>query len=448
MPPKASGDAPKVPLLAPRVVVRVRPLAVEGGHSAQGRAVYKRLAKWGDGEVVLDDNVDLVRSGEAAKAADKLSRPQVYKFMQDILDTDAAQQAVYDSSTSEVVRKFVAEGYNALVFAYGQTGTGKTHTIFGPEQSWDNLRHNDAGIFPRAVADVFDAMAGQSYILSAAAMEFYMCECTDLMDDNRPCMIGIDHAPLGLRETEFRREEDCLEFMATVRANRTARSTLMNQAGGGHSGSSRSHCAMILTLRQVVSCDQCLKTKLTIMDMAGAERPSSTGQEHESAIKAVMDYWRGVPVSVGGQGVIVNFELSGLRTAVVQAAEQHRARRKLINPKSMGTSFIEFASGCFDGSSLLAMIVTLSPAPSCGWETWFSCKYGEDLAKLRAPVQAQRARPLDKVVDEAQKAVEKSRAELEKTPATGPASKYKFKREVTARHDQNEAEMWARLGGP
>ena len=47
------------------------------------------------------------------------------------------------------------------------------------------------------------------------------------------------------------------------------------------------------------------------------------------------------------------------------ARARHR-RKPLTIAKQIGTSFIEFASGCFSGSALLGMIVTLSPAPSCG----------------------------------------------------------------------------------
>merc|ERR1719498_1878863 len=182
----------------------------------------------------------------------------------------------------------------------------------------------------------------------------------------------------------------------------------MNQAGGGHAGSSRSHCALILTLRQLdKQSGTYLKTTLNIMDMAGAERPSSTGTEHENAVKAFMDYLAGAPITVGGQGFIVNCELSGLRTAIVQATEQHKKRKPLCIPKAAGTSFIEYASGCFSGTALLAMIVTLSPAPTCGWETWFSCTYGEDLNKLRAPVVPQKSKPFDKVISIAEKDVAK-----------------------------------------
>ncbi len=70
-----------------------------------------------------------------------------------------------------------------------------------------------------------------------------------------------------------------------------------------------------------------------------------------------------------------------LRTAVVQATEQHCKGLPLVHAKVAGTEFIEYTKGCFDGSALLSMVVTLSPARSCGWETWFSCTYGEDLQR-------------------------------------------------------------------
>ena len=226
----------RAPLIKPSVFVRVRPLAESGGHSNDGPPVFKKLADWRNGSVVLED-----RHGESS-----------YNFAQDILDTDAKQVDVYESTAAEVVTKFVQpNGYNVLYFAYGQTGTGKTHTIFGPNHSWDDLKHPDAGIFPRAVTSVLDdlqARSNNSFSLTASAMEFYMCQCTDLLDDNKPCLIDKDdNSPLGLINIPITCPNDAIGFMAQVRSNRTSRETLMNKAGKGHAGSSRSHCAMILT---------------------------------------------------------------------------------------------------------------------------------------------------------------------------------------------------------
>eukprot|EP00392_Amoebophrya_sp_AT5.2_P009212 g9240.t1 len=440
-----------------------------------------------------------------------LCRPQSYRFMREVLPPDATQEAVYASAAAGLVEKFTKENFNGLLFTYGQTGTGKTHTIFGPAHSWHDMRHVDAGVFPRAVVAIFESYEEQSrkmntggpatrkkFLLTASAMEFYMCQCTDLLDKNQACLIDeADHLPIGLSTVELTSPEDALAFMDSVRKNRVARETLMNKADkSGHAGSSRSHCALILTVReQVLDAEQaenttgagredgennneilttaCYKKHLHIVDMAGAERPSSTGTENEIAIQAIMAYWRGAEITVGGQGFIVNYELSGLRTAVVQASEQHRKGKKLVIPKGLGTSFIEYTSGCFTGSNLLAMIVTLSPAPSCGWETWFSCSYGADLRKLRCPVKPVQpccwARApgrrktltgaggggegtstegvLEKFVKELQKKASAAQAELEQTTARGGAGakKYLLKRTINARHCAREAALWGRL---
>ena len=194
----AAGVAPRPALRAPSVVVRVRPLAESGGHSAEGKPVYKRLAKWDEGAIVLEDNVDDLGTGRTTGS----SRPQVFTFAKEILGTDATQASVYDAAAGSLVKSFANDGFNVLLFAYGQTGTGKTHTIFGHETSWQDIAHEQAGLFPRAVASIFEELGSRSdttaFVLTASAMEFYMCQCTDLLDDNRPCLIGDDHAPLGL----------------------------------------------------------------------------------------------------------------------------------------------------------------------------------------------------------------------------------------------------------
>ena len=64
-----------------------------------------------------------------------------------------------------------------MLFAYGQTGCGKTHTFIGPEHSWGTVGHDDWGLFPRACATVFEELEGRGgackWCLHASAVEFY-----------------------------------------------------------------------------------------------------------------------------------------------------------------------------------------------------------------------------------------------------------------------------------
>jgi hypothetical protein len=123
-----------VPLRRPKVVVRVRPLAESGGHSNVGAPVSKCLTSWADGKIVLEDvGVD---HGNGTGI-----RSQEYSFADTVLGPDAKQIEVHKAATDGLVKAVCDEGFNGLLFAYGQTGTGKTHTIFGPESSWTSLRH-------------------------------------------------------------------------------------------------------------------------------------------------------------------------------------------------------------------------------------------------------------------------------------------------------------------
>ena len=108
-----------------------------------------------------------------------------------------------------------------------------------------------------------------------------MTGCLDLLDDGARCDIGADHKPLGLVAHPIESDSACASFMDLVRKKRHARGTLMNPAKDGQgTGSSRSHCSVILTLRQLERASGTVQTtELHIMDMAGAERPRSNGYE-------------------------------------------------------------------------------------------------------------------------------------------------------------------------
>ena len=89
------------------------PLSTEGGHSAAGCPVFKRLVSW-------DNSVGVVLDEPNGSASNNIRR-QTYNFAKSILGTDATQEEVYDQSARDIVNDFV-DNYNGLVFAYGQTG--------------------------------------------------------------------------------------------------------------------------------------------------------------------------------------------------------------------------------------------------------------------------------------------------------------------------------------
>ena len=95
------------------------------------------------------------------------------------------QVDVYKSVVTPLIEQ-VLEGYNCTVFAYGQTGTGKTYTMEGLGEirgSWEN--DPDAGIIPRSLSDLFDKLRMSNdtteWSVRVSFLEMYNEEIYDLL---------------------------------------------------------------------------------------------------------------------------------------------------------------------------------------------------------------------------------------------------------------------------
>ena len=90
--------------------------------------------------------------------------PKGFRF-DEVFDQASNQQQVYDEAAFQIVEA-AAEGYNGTIFAYGQTGCGKTHTMMGrfdiPKSVSDSSNHDvgpEAGIMPRSFSHLFSAVS-------------------------------------------------------------------------------------------------------------------------------------------------------------------------------------------------------------------------------------------------------------------------------------------------
>ena len=385
---KASAGSPqrkkngKPLLVAPPVFVRILPANV-GGHFDDGTAhVAKRLKSWvgtcGGGDV--DDGGNASTNAPCVILSDSHGDTK-YSFPKDVFGPSIRQAAIFNDVASPLLLKFLDEHdpQSVILFAYGQTGTGKTHTLMGPEASWDTVHHPDWGLFPRVVADVLRVMDSRqgnySYAAHLSATEFYFCQGFDLLDAKAQVLV-TDGTIVGAKQIRVTNASDVLHVLAEVRATRTTAHTKMNPAStasvagsssnktnntnAAHGGSSRSHCALSLRLRVVDKRTLFVKTvTFTCMDLAGAERQASNGNDHVSAMEAVMQFWRN-PSNVApcAQATIINYELACLRSAIVQAAENHRVGRKVTAPTQLGTAAVNYMHGLFDGRCHVANVGT------------------------------------------------------------------------------------------
>merc|ERR1712187_456426 len=230
--------------------------------------------------------------------------------------------------------------------------------------------------------------------------------------------------PLGLKQTRVSSVSDLAPFLDLVNTNRTMAKTKMNE------GSSRSHCALILTMHQSDHrMNGYCNTTFTVVDMAGSERVSKTGAESvpPSTISSMISSGKKMTAEqqMGAEGGLINYELTLMATEVQTATDCHQKKRRYVKPnKALSTDTIRFFGRSLDGYCLLAMMVCISQAPQNGWETWFSCTYGERLAKLQAPLKKMKLKELDKEVKAAAKEAAKAKKVFEDTPQKGAAAKY------------------------
>ncbi|OQS01522.1 kinesin-like protein [Achlya hypogyna] len=194
-----------------------------------------------------------------------------------VYDEHTVQRQFYDESGYPLVES-VFEGYNGTIFAYGQTGCGKTHTMQGKD-SPPELR----GVIPHAFDHVFENIGADNekeYMVRATYLEIYNEDIRDLLGDDSKAKLELKESADGgvyvkdLTEVVVNDVASINRVMARGFKNRTIAATLMNE------GSSRSHSifTIVVEMSEKVNGEEHFRAgKLNLVDLAGSERQSKTG---------------------------------------------------------------------------------------------------------------------------------------------------------------------------
>ncbi|XP_023953998.2 kinesin-like protein Klp61F [Bicyclus anynana] len=201
----------------------------------------------------------------------------------------ATQVEVYQEVVSPLIEEVLA-GYNCTVFAYGQTGTGKTHTMVGEAVSDELTWQTDplAGIIPRALSQLFDELriSNTEYTVRVSYLELYNEELFDLLsttEDNSKLRIYEDvtrkgaNIVNGLEEITVYNKNEVFKIMAQGQERKRVASTLMNAQ------SSRSHTVFTIVVHMKENSpegEELVKIgKLNLVDLAGSENISKAGSD-------------------------------------------------------------------------------------------------------------------------------------------------------------------------
>lgn len=268
-----------------QVLLRCRPLSEDEQRINVPRAISCNEHKR---EVTVLQNV-------ANKQVDR-----VFTFDK-VFGPKAQQRTIYDQAIVPIVNE-VLDGFNCTVFAYGQTGTGKTYTMEGGMRNKGGDLSAEAGVIPRAVRQIFDTLEAQNadYSMKVTFLELYNEEITDLlaneessrhaednkqrkpislMEDGKGCVVVR-----GLEEEAVYSANEIYTLLERGAAKRRTADTLLNKR------SSRSHSVFSITVHikeSAVGDEELIKCgKLNLVDLAGSENISRSGAREGRAREA------------------------------------------------------------------------------------------------------------------------------------------------------------------
>ncbi|CAL8070033.1 unnamed protein product [Calicophoron daubneyi] len=376
-----SGDTNNV-----KVAVRCRPL-------------NRKETENGCKEIAIIDEVE----GSVSLKKASLDNDQPFKqFTFDLVFGVKSKQAdIYNKVARPIVDK-VLEGYNGTIFAYGQTGTGKTFTMEGV-RSVPELR----GIIPNSFAHIFGAIAkadsNTRFLVRVSYLEIYNEEVRDLLGKDQGARLDVKERPdIGVYVKDLssfvvHSPNEMDKLMSFGNRNRVTGATNMNEH------SSRSHAIYTITLE----CSQTIEQskpllrqgKLHLVDLAGSERQSKTGATGKRLQEA-----NKINLSLTTLGNVIS--------ALVDGKSTHVPYRN-----SKLTRLLQDSLG---GNSKTVMIANIAPSDYNYEESLSTLRYANRAKSIKNNAKINED-PKDAMLRQFQKEIEQLRKQLQEggTPTEG-----------------------------
>uniref|UniRef100_A0A8B9CI35 plus-end-directed kinesin ATPase n=1 Tax=Anser brachyrhynchus TaxID=132585 RepID=A0A8B9CI35_9AVES len=285
----------------------------------------------------------------------------------------ASQNRVYNDIGKEMLLH-AFEGYNVCIFAYGQTGAGKSYTMMGKQEE------SQAGIIPQLCEELFEKINDNSneemsYSVEVSYMEIYCERVRDLLNPKNKGNLRVREHPLlgpyveDLSKLAVTSYTDIADLMDAGNKARTVAATNMNET------SSRSHAVFTIVFTQKKhDAETDLSTekvsKISLVDLAGSERADSTGA-------------KGTRLK---EGANINKSLTTLGKVISALAEVVSTSKK-----KKKTDFIPYRDSVLTwllrenlgGNSRTAMVAALSPADINYDETLSTLRYADRAKQIK-----------------------------------------------------------------
>ncbi|XP_030783409.1 kinesin-like protein KIF3A isoform X3 [Rhinopithecus roxellana] len=360
-----------------KVVVRCRPL-----NEREKSMCYKQAV-----------SVDEMRGTITVHKTDSSNEPPKTFTFDTVFGPESKQLDVYNLTARPIIDS-VLEGYNGTIFAYGQTGTGKTFTMEGV-RAVPELR----GIIPNSFAHIFGHIAKAEgdtrFLVRVSYLEIYNEEVRDLLGKDQTQRLEVKERPdvgvyiKDLSAYVVNNADDMDRIMTLGHKNRSVGATNMNEH------SSRSHAIFTITIecseKGIDGNMHVRMGKLHLVDLAGSERQAKTGATGQRLKEATK----------------INLSLSTLGNVISALVDGKSTHVPYRNSKL--TRLLQDSLG---GNSKTMMCANIGPADYNYDETISTLRYANRAKNIKNKARINED-PKDALLRQFQKEIEELKKKLE-----------------------------------
>ncbi|CAI2359195.1 unnamed protein product [Moneuplotes crassus] len=344
------------------VTIRVRPLTQQ---EISNKVLH--IVNVDDKLLIVRDKAEIKYEQEGIKP-DVLHRSREQRYYFDKIFKDSSQSEVYENTCKQLIDP-VTKGFNACVFAYGTTGSGKTYTMIGTKENPGNS--------VLIIDDMFDTISKDEefqYEIKISYVEIYNEIIRDLLVvKSKDTYLDLRDDPIkgvqiaGVKEFKVTNSTEVMKLLTEGNRRRTTEATNANQT------SSRSHAIFQIHVhKKEKTADtekEILAGKLSLIDLAGSERGTVT---ENTGIRL-------------REGAKINTSLLALANCINALGDKTKKGFYVSYRDSKLTRMLKDSLG---GNCKTVMIATISPGHNQFEETINTLKYANRAKNIKIRAQA------------------------------------------------------------
>lgn len=365
-----------------KVFARIRPLndrEINMVNTSKKPSFLKTLIKMDDTSVIFLFNIKKFFFKVKLQPFEyqiNIGRDEKVFIFDHVFDENDSNEIIFKRTVLSSVENLL-NGYNSTILAYGMTGTGKTHTMFGDIHGLQSDgKLIEPGLIILAVKDLFWKIEIQinenkhlEFKIKLSYLEIYNEQVKDLLVDNSDNLMILEDQTKGvvitdLTEIQLNNPSEIIKLIEQGNSRRTMASTSSNQF------SSRSHAILILSIEKrnlLVDPQQIVYAKFCLVDLAGSER-------------ALLSDVKGIRMT---EGANINKSLLALGNCINILSDNNKKGAFVPYRDSKLTRLLKESLG---GNTKTIMIACLSPSSLSYDETLNTLKYASRAKNIKRKV--------------------------------------------------------------